>query len=185
MTDKRDVPPLLAFTADQRRQHRPLEHDPIARLAANLEALDPVRHPWRPGAGRCGFPGRRRLREDHPYQLALELGGARHDRDQAGRHRELTGIVGAGAQRVSEVVEAIDQLTFGHRLAAAELERTGEDAGEYTIPLAVQAGVDQPREADVVVDAGERGDQGGNGERNRQNAHPLAAPDLRDPNRQL
>ena len=62
------------------------------------------------------------------------------------------------ALRVAEVVQPIDQLPLGQRLAAAQLERPREDARKHRVALAVQARVDQPREADVVVGGGEAQD---------------------------
>src|SRR5262249_35041576 len=85
------------------------------------------------------------------------------------------------AVRVAELVEAIDQLLFGHRLAAPEFERTRQHTGKHGRAFAVQPSVDQPGEADVVI-------TGGNDDENRRNrehcsgdTHPALPPDADDP----
>ena len=41
------------------------------------------------------------------------------------------GLSDVGALRVAEVVQPIDELTLGERLAAPQLERPGEDARQH------------------------------------------------------
>ena len=69
--------------------------------------------------------------------------------------RELAGLLDRVALRVAEIVQPIDQLPLGQRLAAAQLERPREDARQHAVALAVQPRVDQAREADVVVAGGD------------------------------
>ena len=63
------------------------------------------------------------------------------------------GFSALARSRVAEIVQPIDQLAVGERLAAAELERTREHAWQHAIAFAVQPRVDEMGEADVVVDA--------------------------------
>ena len=117
----------------ERRQHRRVERH-AARSAWLPSSSRSTRSGDRGGglrAGRCGLRGRRRLLEDDADQLALELRRARHDRDRAGADRELAGLLGVRALRVAEVVQPIDELALGQRLAAAELERPREDARQH------------------------------------------------------
>ena len=66
------------------------------------------------------------------------------------------------------------------RLAAAQLERPREHAREHASALAVQARVDQAREADVVIGGGDAEQDGGHGERDRgSDPHPALAPESR------
>ena len=66
--------------------------------------------------------------------------------DGAAADGELAGLLDARALGVAEVVQPIDELLLGERLAAAQLERPREDARQHAIALAVQARVDQPAE---------------------------------------
>jgi hypothetical protein len=48
--------------------------------------------------------------------------------------------------RVSEVVQTGDEVLLGDRLAATQLHRTGVDARERAVALAVQSRIHDPRE---------------------------------------
>ena len=70
--------------------------------------------------------------------------------------REFARLLGAGAVRVAEIVQPIDQLPLGEGLAAVQLERPGEDARIGPRHLAAHPRVDHPREDDPVVRHHER-----------------------------
>ena len=168
---------------DQRGQHRPLERDLVGRLAANPR---PPPGPARAAAlrGRALFraaeaSGRPRA---PAWPLSLTARGMIEMRLAAIANSPGCRHVPAGC---SQIVEAIDELTFGHRLAAPGARAGGQTRGEHAVPFAGQAGINQPWEGDVEVDAGDGGEDRGNREHDRQEAHPFAAPDLRDPNVQL
>ena len=179
---ERHRPPLFALAAAERRQHRRVERHPLGRVSrrarAVLHAIGDARRRRLLALGHR--PRRRRTLEHDADRLALQLGHARHDRDRAGADRELAGLLEAIAVRVAELVEPIDQLLLGHRLAAAQLERPRQDAREHGRALAVQARVDQPREADVVVAGDDAEEEGGDGERDRSDANPALPPEPND-----
>ena len=81
--------------------------------------------------------------------------------------------------RVAEVVQPIDQLPVGQRLSRSELERPGEDAGKRPRPLAVQPGVDDARQGDVVVGHHPEQDAGRPGEPHGDVPQPPPTPAAR------
>ena len=90
---------------------------------------------------------RRRPLKDDADDLALELARLRGTiDDRAAVDGELAGLLERRALRVAEVVQPIDELPLGQRLAAPQLERPREDARQDAVALAVQARVDQARE---------------------------------------
>src|SRR5581483_8142105 len=127
---ERDRPFLLALGGvAERGQHRRVERQPLARLAAEIEREHVIGRTRRRRLSRRRPYVRRRLTlEDDTRDLAVEFGSARRDRDDAGAGGELTGLGNGGALRVAEIVEAIDQLAIGEQLTAPQLERTGENA---------------------------------------------------------
>ena len=102
--------------------------------------------------------------KDDADHLFLELGRARVDRDRAAADGELARLLRLIAMRIAEVVQPIDQLPFGERLSAAQLERPRQDARKHRLAFAVQARVDQVREPHVVV----RRDEAEDDRRNRR-----------------
>jgi hypothetical protein len=86
--------------------------------------------------------------------------------------------------RVAEIVQAIDELTLGERLPAAQLERPRENAREDGLVLAVKPCVDEVGEADVRVGGEETDENAWNRERERGEAHPTLAPQSGDANSQ-
>ena len=82
---------------------------------------------------------------------AAEIGRARHDRDGVAADGELAGRLGGATLRVAEVVQADDQLLLAERLPLAQHDRPRVHARQRALALAVQAGIDEPRERDVVV----------------------------------
>ncbi len=141
---QRDVAALFTPGGDERRDHRRLELEAVPLLAAagRLDVGDPVRF--------LVFV-LRRSDEMHARRLALALAIARHDHDRVASDRELTGLLGAGALGVSEVVQPVDKLTRRHQLTAPNLEWTRKDPRVGALELAMQARIDQARERDVVV----------------------------------
>ena len=65
--------------------------------------------------------------------------------------RELAAERRFRAVRVSEVIEAVDELVRRQRLAAVQLEGTREHARIDPLHFTVNARIDHPREQDVVV----------------------------------
>jgi hypothetical protein len=107
-----------------------------------------------PRAGR-GFRNGPRAPKHDAHRAAFEFSAPRHDRDVAAADHELPGLLEHRPLRVAEVVEAIDELRLGQRLAAAQLQRPGEHLRKYRRALAVQPRIEQPRKADVVIADGE------------------------------
>src|SRR6185436_15130066 len=125
---------------------------------------------------------RRRLLKHHADDLALgRLRNPREERHRALADRELARLLDLRPLRVPEVVQAIDELPFSHRLTAAQLERTREDSRKYALALAVEMGVEQAREADVVVAGREEEQDGRDGERRRSQPYPAMPPGACDP----
>jgi hypothetical protein len=52
---------------------------------------------------------------------------------------------------VAKIVQSIDELAIGQRLTPPDLQGAGKHTRENRGVLTVQAGVDQPCEADVVI----------------------------------
>src|SRR5207249_475068 len=94
--------------------------------------------------------------------LALEFAASWRDGQRSVADGELPRFAERRPLCVPEVIELVDELTVGERLAAAQLERTREDARQHAIAFPVQLPVNQPREADVVVPGREE-------QRNRRN----------------
>ncbi len=178
---QRHRPPLLPLAATERGQHRRVERDPLARLVVELEPLHAIGHARRRRFLAFGHRLRigRTLKHDAD-RVSLQLGDARHDRDRALADRELAGLLQPIAMGVAELVEPIDQLLLGHRLAAAQLERPRQHAREHRRSLAVQARVDQPREAHVVVAGDDAEEEGGDGERDGTDPNPAFPPEPDD-----
>jgi hypothetical protein len=120
--------------------------------------------------------------EDDADHLPFQFGRPRHDRDRAVADGELARLLDALAVRVAEIVQPVDQLAFGERLAAAELERAREDAWKHRFAFAMQPRVDEMREPNVGIRRREAEEDGGNCERKRREAHPFLAPDGGHPN---
>ena len=76
---------------------------------------------------------------------------------------------------VAEIVEPIDQLTFRQRLPTPQLERPGVDAREDALALAVEAGIEQACEADVVVAGREEEENDRDGKRRASSTAPSGA----------
>ena len=93
--------------------------------------------------------------------------------------RELSGLLGPVALCVAEVVEPLDELARRQRLPAAHLEGTGKHARIRALELAMQPGVDQARELDVVI-GGDADRRAGTGSPDRQQdvELPAASPPL-------
>ena len=181
---QRHRPPLLAFASVERRQHRRVEHEPLARPGADLEPQHAVRRPRRrPGARRRLHRRRRRLKDDAD-DLLFELRRARVDRDGAAADGELARLLELFPVRIAEVVEPVDELPLGERLAAAQLERTRENAREHRFALAVQPRVDQVCEADVVIGRDEAEHDGRYRRGERGETHPPLPPQRSDTNAQ-
>ena len=177
---QRDRPPLLALAAE-RREHRRVERQALARTRGELElqhAIGRTRR-RRPPRGAAHVRSRRPLKDDAD-RLALELRSARQNRDASLAEGEFARLLQLRPLCVSKIIESIDQLSIGQRLAAAQLERPREHARKHRVALAVQPRVDQAREADVVV----AGDEPQNDERNRSGErgvpHPALPPENPD-----
>ena len=67
--------------------------------------------------------------------------------------------------RITELVEAIDELARGDRLPATDLERAREHPRVDSLHLTVDSGLDHPREHDVVIADDAHQDHAGAGER--------------------
>src|SRR4051794_6488795 len=148
---QRDGAALLALAAIQGGEHWRIEHQPLARFRAELEPLHAV------GRLRRRLPARgvlhfwRRPLEDDADDLPFQFGRARHDRDRAVADGELARFLDMVAMRIAEIVEAVDQLALGERLAPAQLERTREDPWKHRLAFAVQPRINEMREADIGI----------------------------------
>ena len=149
---KRHLPPLFALAARERRQDRRFERHPFARVCAKLQAFDATCRRGRPGPpGRLVRVGSRGSLKHDADDLALVRGDTRQDGHRPVADRELAWFFHAPALRISEIVEPVDQLAVGERLAASQFERTSEDARQHAVALAMQARVDEVPEAHPVV----------------------------------
>ena len=110
--------------------------------------------------------------EHDAHLLLLEVAVLRHDHQGVAADRELAAVRRCRAVRVAEVVEAVDELVRRQRLAAVQLERTGEDARVDPLHLAVNARVDHPGEQDVVVAHDRRQDDERAGEADKREELP-------------
>ena len=138
--------PLGHVRAEERR----VDHEPLADGLPQTQLFHVVRGlGWRHRLRR-GFAGCGRPLKGHAHRLTLELGRARQDRDNAGTDGELADLLGLGPLCIPEVVQPVHQLPAGHRLAASQFQRSGEDVREHPLTLAVEPGVNQQGEASVV-----------------------------------
>ena len=185
---ERHRPPLLALAADERGQHRRVERQPLARPSCRARAAA------RDRAAAAAAPSAPRRRSRVGRRRPLK-----HDADDWPLNSGARGMIAIAplpianspgfssvlALRVAEVVQPIDELAVGQRLAAPQLERPGEARAEARVSRSpCEPRVDQPREADVVVGGGEAQEDRRNRERQRGEAHPALAPDRRDANSQ-
>ena len=130
---------------NERGEERRLEHHRRQRLASpgcSMRLMVDV-------AGELGLAAAGP--NDDADDVAVGLAAADHQRDRVLADRELARLLDPGPLRVAEIVQPVDELPVGQRLAGVQLERPGEDAREGARPFAVQPGVDDPRQRDVVV----------------------------------
>ena len=119
ITDERDRPPLLALAADERREHRRVEHQPFAGFRPSSSCSDAIGGPRRrrlPAAPRGLAPAA--ARNTTRTICPLKLGARGMMRDRAGADGELARLLDVRALRVAEIVQPIDELLVGERLAA-------------------------------------------------------------------
>jgi hypothetical protein len=110
------------------------------------------------------------------YWRRIGCRGARLDRDDAGLAHELAWLLEHPALGVPEVVQPVDELPLGERLATPELEGPSKDTRQHALAGALQALIDQPGERYVVVACGEGDEHRRNRDRESSEAHPLVAP---------
>ena len=146
---QRHVAALLASLGrDERRDERRVERDALDGLLVGrqLDGLDSrrLRSLRRPAA------------EDEPHGPALVVAVARDEHHRVAPDREFPRLLGAGAVRVAQIVQPIDQLALGEGLSPVQLERAGEHPRIGPRHLAAHPRVDHLREDDPVVRHRER-----------------------------
>src|SRR5207245_639611 len=152
---------------------------------ADVEPLDPVRgFWWRRAPGRGPHVGDRRLLENDADDLPFQLRCPRLDAHTAFADRKFAWLLDAGALRVAEIVEPIDELTIGQRLTASDFERTCEYARKHRVALAVEPRVEDVGEAHIVVAQRAAEHDHRDGDRGRDVADPAPLPNRRDANNQ-
>ena len=163
---ERDVAALLPRARrHQRRQHRSVEGDCVARALAGEGER----------ANGAAAPSARR-RERHFNGLPACGSASRPDHDRVAHHGELAGAPDPGTLRVAEIVQADDQIGLGERLAAAQLEGTRVDARQRSHPFPLQPCVDEGGERHVGVVAGGGHRQHPHGREQQQVAQQAASP---------
>jgi hypothetical protein len=141
---QRDGPALLTLAAE-RGQHRRVEKHTLARLGAELDAQDAIRHPRRsadPSAPRRRLQRRRRraLKDDADDLVPLSSATRGNDRDRALDRSPTRRLLPPIAMRVAELVERSTKLLIGHRLAAAQLELAAASTRGNTVRALARAG---------------------------------------------
>ncbi len=140
---ERHVAALLTAGGDQRSDERRAQRQ-VGGRGLRSDDLDPLDD--------GGVRVLHTLSTEHDANLLLlEVAVLRHDHQGIASDRELAAERGFRAVRVSEVVEAVDELVRRQRLTAVQLEGTREHARVDPLHFTVNARIDHPGEQDVVV----------------------------------
>jgi hypothetical protein len=102
------------------------------------------------------------------------------DGDPAGADGKFAGVRRLAALSVPEIVQPVDELPIGQRLAFPKFQRPREYSWQYPLPLAVKALVDDLRKRDVVVPRDEGQRDKGHARDHGGDANPAAPPDRGD-----
>ena len=121
---------------DERRDERRVERDALDGLLVGRQ-LDVARFSPAPPSSPAGR--RRRAATVRPLLVAV----ARDEDHGLAPDREFARLLGAGAVRVAQIVQPVDQLALGEGLSPVQLERAGEHPRIGPRHLAAHPRVDQ------------------------------------------